>query len=477
MVRVRQASILCSLSLCTILTFGCASQINLDNQMDMVAIPASWQSPNMDTVKSDLGWLQGNENMDLQRVVLKALENNPDLRISANRLKTALAQQEITSGNKSIDASISAGASRSGGFTDSSDDRNNFSLRGNLSWEADVWGRLASDDLSAEQSVFAAMNDLEYARLSLATRTAQRWFDVTEATLQKNLLDINIERLLQSQDLVARRYSRGLVDVLDVLRIDTDVATARANLANQRQTVSERMRDLEVLIGEYPSGRVSKDGKLPNLGSPVTTGLPSTILSMRPDVMASKNRVLSAGYDLEVAKKTLYPTLSISSSATGSGDNIGDIIDVDELVWNIAGNIIQPILDGGRRRQQVVINEVNLDTNLATYLKTVLNAFLEAENALTAEVILAERENYLFIAVERALASEEKALEQYGKGLIDILSLLDVQRRSISAQQTLLRVQHDRLINRSTLHLAIGGQNIEAYINELANNNSQETTS
>jgi outer membrane protein TolC len=134
----------------------------------------------------------------------------------------------------------------------------------------------------------------------------------------------------------------------------------------------------------------------------------------------------------------------------------------------VVGNIIQPVLDGGRRRQQVVLSEVNLDTDLANYLKTVLAAYQEAENALTAEVTLAEQEEHLLIAVDRATASEEKALEQYAKGLIDILSLVDVQRSRISSQQSLLRVQHRRLLNRATLHLALGGRNIENYINQMA---------
>jgi len=137
-------------------------------------------------------------------------------------------------------------------------------------------------------------------------------------------------------------------------------------------------------------------------------------------------------------------------------------------VWSVVGNLVQPVFDGRRRRQQVVINEVNLDSSLASYLKIVLAAYQEAENALTAEVTLAEQERHLTVAVESALASEEKALEQYGKGLIDILSLLNVQRNRISSQQSLLRVKHRRLLNRAELHLALGGQEIENYINQMA---------
>jgi outer membrane protein TolC len=210
---------------------------------------------------------------------------------------------------------------------------------------------------------------------------------------------------------------------------------------------------------------------LPSLKKEILLGIPSDMLASRPDIVASKNRVFEANYDLNFAKKALYPSLSISGSTTANGDEIADIVDIDRLVWSVVGNLVQPVFDGGRRRQQVIISEINLDSILAGYLKTVLNAYQEAENALTAEVTLAEQEQHLNIAVERALASEDKALEQYGKGLTDILSLINVQRSRISSQQSLLRVKHRRLLNRADLHLALGGANIDNYINEIADTN------
>ncbi|MBT5073091.1 MAG: TolC family protein [Kordiimonadaceae bacterium] len=447
---------------------GCAGTINVDDQLNMVNAPDQWQSPDIDSINSELNWLEASEVQDLPQVVMKAFSNNPDLRVSANRLRTAMAQEQITRGARSITGDIRASTSRSGDFQSGTADNQGFSLRGGLAWEADIWGRLANDNRAAEQSVLAAKNDLEYARMSLATRTAQRWFDVTEAILQIELLELNLEKLLQAEDLVDSRYARGLVDVLDVLQIETNVATARSNIANQRQTVTERMRVLETLIGSYPTGKVPQDAELPGLGNLASMGIPANILVQRPDIVAAKNRVIEANYDLTVTKKALYPSLSISGNTTASGDELADIVDIDRLVWSVVGNLVQPIFDGSRRRQQVVINEVSLDSSLASYLKIVLAAYQEAENALTAEVTLAEQERHLTVAVESAIASEEKALEQYGKGLIDILSLLNVQRSRISSQQSLLRVQHRRLLNRADLHLALGGENIENYINQMA---------
>ncbi|MCP5381425.1 MAG: TolC family protein [Kordiimonadaceae bacterium] len=466
-----KSGIICAFTLASLLVSGCAPQFNIDSQVDMVTLPDEWQSPDIETVKSELKWLDEKDTKELPQIVMQALDNNPDLRISANRLKTAMAQQQIVDSARSLTGNITGSASRNGDFQSGTSDNQNFSLRGSLAWEADVWGRLASDNAAAEQNVLAVKNDFDYARLSLATRTAQSWFDVVEAEMQNKLLELNLEKLLQAKDLVQSRYSRGLVDVLDVLQLDTNLATARSNLASQRQTVIERMRSLETLVGSYPSGMVPKDAQLPKLDGVITMGIPSDLLASRPDIVAAKNRVMAANYDLNSAKKALYPSLSVTGSTTASGDQLKDIVDVDHLVWSVVGNVVAPVFDGGRRRQQVVLSEVGLDSSLANYLKVVLNAYREAENALTAEVTLAEQESHLTTAVESALASEDKALEQYGKGLIDILSLINVQRNRISSQQGLLRVQYNRLLNRADLYLALGGQDLENYISQLSASN------
>lgn len=456
----------------SMLVASCAPQLNIDDQLDVVATPASWQSADIETVNDQLRWLGNDSDMGpLTEIVTKALDNNPDLRISANRLRTSLAQQSITDGARSITGDLTLGASRSGDTDSSTPDNQNFSLRGGLAWEADIWGRLASNSASAEQNVRATKNDLDYARMSLATRTVQRYFDVIEAVMQVALLEQNLEKLLQAQDLVDRRYDRGVADVLDMLQIQTNVATAKSNLASQQQTVIQRMRTLEVLIGSYPSGKADSSLTLPPLDDLLSAGIPTNLLEKRPDIMAAKNRVMAANYNLDVAKKALYPSLRVSGSGSLSGSEISDIADIDELVWSVVGNMVQPILDGTRRRSTVVINEVALDTSLANYLKTVLNAFQETENALTAEVTLAEQEKHLTIAVDRAVYSEERALDQYSKGLVDILSLVNVQRNRISSQQSLLRVKYRRLLNRADLHLALGGENIETYINQMAGTN------
>ena len=127
-------------------------------------------------------------------------------------------------------------------------------------------------------------------------------------------------------------------------------------------------------------------------------------------------------------------------------------------------------------RHSAPVHSVGKSTfQLVSELQKVLEA-LPIGASLPAEATLAEQEEHLTIAVDRAEASEERALDQYSKGIVDILSLVNVQRNRISAQQSLLRVQHRRLLNRADLHLALGGENLEDYINQMANVNNAENS-
>jgi outer membrane protein TolC len=137
------------IAVCSVLLTNCAPQLNVDNQLDVLAVPSNWQSPNIEMAKAELNWLGTKEVDGLPEIVMKALSNNPDLRISANRLRTSLAQQSITDGARSITSDIRVGSSRNGDFEGGTADNQNFSLRGGLAWEADIWGRLASNSAAA----------------------------------------------------------------------------------------------------------------------------------------------------------------------------------------------------------------------------------------------------------------------------------------------------------------------------------------
>ena len=126
-------------------------------------------------------------------------------------------------------------------------------------------------------------------------------------------------------------------------------------------------------------------------------------------------------------------------------------------VWNIVGNILQPLFQGGRLRANVDLTKAQSDIALARYGLTALNAFAEVESALTNEQYLSERQADLEIATEQSLAARQLAEDQYARGLTDFITMLESQRSAYDSESNLLSVRRERLDARIDLYLALGG--------------------
>jgi outer membrane protein TolC len=188
------------------------------------------------------------------------------------------------------------------------------------------------------------------------------------------------------------------------------------------------------------------------------------VLTHRPDILAAERRIAQAGFNVDVARKALYPSLSLSAGIgdqfAGPGDfgtDIAEIFDLKSIAYNYALQITAPIFQGGRLRAQIDVQAARLEAQLETYAETVLNAYREVENALDAEVRLAERETALRTSLSEAQLAEERLERRYIEGLATILQLLDAQTRALNAEGQLIGARAERLANRVRLNVALGG--------------------
>ena len=162
--------------------------------------------------------------------------------------------------------------------------------------------------------------------------------------------------------------------------------------------------------------------------------------------------------DLAASRKALLPAVRINGSmGTSTTDEFGDIFDIQNLVWNIGANLARPLYQGGRLKADIRLNKAERDELIADYAETALVAFREVESALSAEGYFRGQARELSIAVEEARRAEALSLDQYEDGIVDIITLLDSQRRAFDSQSTLLALQLQMLQNRVDLYLALGG--------------------
>jgi outer membrane protein TolC len=249
----------------------------------------------------------------------------------------------------------------------------------------------------------------------------------------------------------------GVIPALDVRLARTNLAVTQAVKEQWKSSREQLCRQLETLLGRYPTGLIDGTHSLPQLIPSIPAGIPSDLLTRRPDIAASNARIISAQSKIKEAQAELYPKLKITASGGTSTDELKDLLNNNFLVWSLGSNIAQPILDGKQRRNNVVLQDTIAAELILNHRRTVLNAFSEVETSLSNEAILQSREKRLQEAALQAAKALDLAEDRYSRGLEPFVTVLEAQKRFTQIRSERVTAQRMRLENRANLHLALGG--------------------
>ncbi len=437
-----------------------------------VDVPAEWtaSAPGAASETTTAPWWRSFGDPRLDELIDEALASNRDLGAAAARVEAAAAQARIAGATLLPQATAGLDGARrrqnfiglpipdGGRVLSSTSTTIGASL--NVSWEADLWGRLRAGRASAVAGLRAAEEDFEATRLSLAGQTAKTWFALLEAGSQLALAENTLANRRSTRERIERRYRLGLRPALDLRFAAAAEAAAAANLAGRRRLLDSAARQLELLLSRYPAGALAADatGREPTaLPPPVPAGLPAAIVARRPDLRAGENRLAAAGFDVEAARAALYPQLRLTTSGGRLGREIGDLLESDFSVWSLAAGLLQPLFQGGRLAAGVDLADARYRAQAEAFVQRVLAAFGEVETALEAERRLGEQVTALAEAAEQSAAAQKLAEERYVQGLADYLPVLEAQRAAFEAEGRLLEARRQLLSARVDLHLALGG--------------------
>ena len=421
--------------------------------------------------ESGTPWWESFEDPRLNELIAEALERNNDLRAAAARVEAAQAQARIVGADlkPQVSADLNGGRRRQNfiGLPIPGSEGNvlsttttSWSTNLNVSWEVDLWGRLRAARAGALTTYAATELDYTAGRLSLAGQTAKAWFAVLESDGQVGVAQRTLDTRRLTLDRIRRRYASGLATPLELRFAVSDHALAESLHAQREQQAEAARRVLQLLIRQYPSGKLeglAAEAALPQLPGPVPAGLPADLVTQRPDLAAAEARLLSAGYSVTEARRSLYPRLALTGSAGAASEDIEDLLDSDFSVWSLAGGLLAPIFQGGRLRAAVDFAEARQEETLALYVQAILDAFEEVEGSLAAERFLSRRENSLSVAVREAEKALELAQDQYAAGLVTYLAVLESQRQVLNSESQFLAVLRQRLDARVDFYLALGG--------------------
>lgn len=401
----------------------------------------------VDSGEVDDGWVRTFGDPELVALVDEAIRNNRDLELAASQVVAAAAQ--LRAAGAAMKPTVGYGLQTTGQQIPGKPDEISGVGVG-VSWEADIWGRLRTQQAAAEEALVATQADYEFARQAIAAATAKGWFAATQARMILDLSDDLVRIYGETIDVVQAKYDVGRVTRQDVSLAEADLRTAEESRLQAEIAYKEVQRALETLLGRYPAAELDGRDGFVAVPPPIPVGLPSDLLERRPDLIASERRVAAAFNLVESAKAAKLPRFSISAG-------VGGLADGGNALYQLGAGLFGPLYTGGALEAQVESADANQRAAMAAYGKAVLNAFREVENAIASEPRMERREALLEQVYERNAEALELARVQYNVGRVDLLSVLQMQARTDAARLSLISIRAERLFNRVNLHQSLGG--------------------
>lgn len=431
------------------------------------ALPDAWVGEDAAQARSEDAWWESFGNPTLTALVVEALQNNRDLRSAAHRVELSAAQFAIARSGRRPTLNLTGGAARRrqnfigfpipGGGKVLSTTATTMNLGIAASWEADLWGRIAAGVKAAEAEYMASEADALGAAQSVAAQVVAAWLGLLEARFQRELAERTVASWELSETTIRNRFESGVNSALDLRLATSDLEGARANLTGSRDVEERSARALEVLLGRYPSAELEAAAAYPADLPNVPAGLPADLLGRRPDLVAARMRLEAAQQLSRQARKDLLPKLTLTGDLGRNSGELGDLLDGDFSTWGLGLNLLQPLIDHGRFGATIDAQDAASQAAAADLAGLTLVACAEVEGALAAKVWLAERVQHLQASLVAATAAEELADDQYRRGLITIITVLDAQRRRFQAESLLISGHRLQFENQVNLHLALGG--------------------
>lgn len=446
----QKATVICLIALVS----GCSTlgtQQTYSQQQNEIAIPENWEASaeyvNTNFTNQLLSLV---DEESVATLVQQSLTANYDLRATAVRLKQTRILQRQTDIDKqpTLDAKFQGGRSKNGTIS------NSQTLSMDLSWELDVWGRLADASAASEATTHATELDYQYAKNSLAARLIQAWLDISYRSKIIALEELWVTSLINTEDIIKEQVIDGMKEKADLDAAKAATERVRATLASRRYSQINAIRNLNVLRG-YSSNNIDDISiQNPAVNAPPEV-LPGDVIGSRPDLIAAYQRIIAADKTTDVSYKELLPKISLTASVNHTGSNINQMLE-GSSAWNLLGSITAPLFNREKIKNNAKISELKAELSFLDYQKVLLNALTEVENALNEEASFKQQETHLRKAYEYSYTSMLNYQNLYQDGGSDILSLLVAKQSAFQSKIQLLQTEQARFSNRITLGLALG---------------------
>lgn len=457
-----------ALALTSVFITACAP-VGPDYKRPELAPPTTYRGVTVTAPESiaDTPWWQVFDDAALQALLREAVANNLDLRLAVARVVEARALAGVAKSFLYPEISLSAGytgnqASRNsqppGALENGDRTYNNTQLAANLSWEADLFGRLRRNNEAAFARYLATEEGRRAVLVTIVSDVATGYFLLRELDLQLEIARRTLAVNDQTVTYYADRLQGGVSNRLEVDQARANRALTGASIPDIERRIAIVENALSVLVGRAPGaitrGRTLEESVLPPA---VPVGVPASLLERRPDVIQAERLLVAANADVGAAKALFYPTISLTGSlGTISGD-LGDFLKGDSIIWSVGAGLFQPLFNAGRIRRNHEAAQARFDQAIVVYQRSALNAYREVADALVSIQKFAEMRAEQEGGVVALRDAAELSRLRYETGLSSYLEVLIADQQLFQLELQLARTRGDQFRALAQLYRSLGG--------------------
>ena len=406
----------------------------------------------------DLKWWELFDDPLLFSLVTTALENNRDLQIAVSRIEQARATVGFTRADQFPRLDIEAGTvtgNNSSGFR-SQDTNSTVYLAAPLSWEIDFWGRYRRSTEAARAELMASEYGLKTVQLTLIADVVSGYYQLLDFHRRLAIAEETLNSRIKSLDIIQQRFDKGIIAELDVNQAQVQKEIAAGAIPLYKRSIAKTENGLSILLGRLPAAIKTRQNTADLLPPDIPVGMPADILEHRPDIIQAKYLLKAQTEYVGVAEALRWPAISLTGALGGASTELGSLA-IDGGIWSVGGRLLGPVIDFGKNKRRVEIEEQKMQQSLYLFENTVLNAFREVEDALVE--IATYREELAAIDRQQKASKNANKLskERYDKGVSSYLEVLDTERTLFSAELQLSQLQQQYINAYVGLYKALGG--------------------
>ena len=334
---------------------------------------------------------------------------------------------------------------------------NDFVLPLELSYEADIWGRVRRTVESYRAQAQASAADLAGVNLSMHANLAFDYFAARSLDAEEKLLQDTVVQYEAALQLNEDRYQGGLASEVEVQQARTQLETTRAQAIDVGVARAQYEHAVAVLVGKPPAEFTLPPLPLTAPPPAIPPGVPSELLERRPDIAAAERAMASANAQIGVAKAAYYPLVNLTASGGFESGTITTLIQGPSALWSVGGSALVTLFDVGRRRAVTDQAIQGYDYAVASYRQTVLTGFQQVEDNLSALQILEHEATVQNAAVQASQSSLDLSNTRYTGGVTSYLEVTVAQSMALSDEVTAVNILGRRLANTVLLIQALGG--------------------